>query len=159
MKPAALLSDIMLAAILDAIDNTGSKLAASRQLGIKTGVIYRSLRKGFSDGRKFEIVRNGHMRYKVIYPDRGGRNRMRMWSKFRSNRTEQYIQARATVSAEQRGEAAPIICLTFRETIHGQRLPIIMTKAEATSLLNALQTNLDTAQRWEQEHEATRETT
>lgn len=59
------LQDITLDAILNAIDQTGSKSAAARQLGITRATADRYIRRGFSDRRTFRIVEIGLRKYNV----------------------------------------------------------------------------------------------
>jgi transposase len=68
--PSRPLADLTLDHILWSIHQTGSKMAAATQLGITKATIYRALRKGYSDGRKFKIVKDGPRRYKVEWPTR-----------------------------------------------------------------------------------------
>jgi len=60
------LHDVALDAILNALNSTGSKSAAARQLRISRATAELYIRRGFTDGRKFRIEEVGLRKYKVI---------------------------------------------------------------------------------------------
>jgi hypothetical protein len=63
-----LLRDIILDAILKAIDRTGSKNEAARELGITKPTVLFHLKRGFSDQRKFKIKQISHFKCEVVWP-------------------------------------------------------------------------------------------
>jgi predicted transcriptional regulator len=66
-KPVAdvLLRDIVLSAILAAINRTGNQTRAAKELGISRPTVIRYICEGFSDGRPFQIIKKSRLKYKV----------------------------------------------------------------------------------------------
>lgn len=65
-----LLDDIILSAILAAIDRTGNQTRAAKELGISDLTVRKRVSRGFSDGRRFDLEETSHREYRVRWGHR-----------------------------------------------------------------------------------------